>query len=476
MKSESWKEHLSHLSIDELKKVQVFVKELIQRLEGQTEGESFVKKKKETDGNLQNMTDATVKIPPKADIISAKNLPKSEKLHVVIFPPEGERPAGLEKRKEKRFKLLTNGVCTVVKREVNDLFADFWEEETPIIIEDISQHGLRFTSPKPFLPSTILKVKFSMSGVQGSQLLYKNIKKKIYVEVKRMIDIPVETGLQYGFGAQAIDQERISDILEERERRIQIKKQLAMKNEVKILIVYIKQTRSKQLESDLLGQGFYVNAVTQKAQAIAALRKTKYDIVISDMEVASGNNHELIKDIRDEFPEIGLFVEIETIEDWICLSSLGATDYLAKNFNKNELGIVIDDFREKELYKNMMGEYVNKLHRVVKNVLLVSGNDNLRKTLCDVATEKKLKMYFVSDLKYAISVIEKVCVEVLLVDTEYVGPEEYGFIKQVKERGSDAKVIAISKNLCERCDFLANGADEFIPFQIFTQGISEILI
>ena len=430
MYNEHWKEPLLKLSVHELKTAQSFIVELIQTLEMLQEA----------------------KVEP-----------------IVIFPPEKNINID-ERRSDKRFDIEIEGVCSVVKGDESEIL-----QEIPICIKDISKHGMRFVIDQPLMPSNILIIKFYMSSIKTSGQLYKNPQKKIYVEVRRVFGFLTSAGVKYEIGAQSIESERVIELIKEREKYTLINKQLAAKGEIKILIVSIKEARSKYLEDLLLKEGYIVYQANKKQQAIALLRKNKCNLVVSDLDTVKINEFELLKDIRDEFPDIGSIVEIDTIEDWVHILSLGVSDYLTKNFSDKEFYITVELLHKKLLYKSMFGDYFRKGLQANRNILVVSGNEILKKLLCNVSKEKSLKLYFVNAIEHAMTVLKRYKIDFILVDTEVTGLDGCRFLTNVKKDFPAIVAVVTSKNLQERCDFLVSSADDFFVEPIAMKEILSLL-
>lgn len=426
MYNEPWKEPLLELSVDELKTAQSFISELIQTLEVLRES----------------------KVEP-----------------IVIFPPEKNINID-ERRADKRFDIEIEGVCSIVERGESEIFPDI-----PIRIKDISKHGIRFVIGQPLMPSDILIIKFYLSSIVTSGQLYKNPLKKIYVEVMRVFESQTSTGVKYEIGAQSIESEKVIELIKEREKYTLINKQLSAKGDVKILIVSMKETRSKYLEDLLRKQGYIVYEANKKQQAIALLRKNKCDIVVSDLDTVRINEFELLKDIRDEFPDLGSIVEIETIEDWMHILSFGVSDYLTKNFSDREFNIIIESVHKKLLYKSMFGSYFRKRQQANQNILVVSGNEILKKLLCNASKEKDLRLFFVNISEHATAALKRYKIDFILVDTEATGLDGCRFLTNIKKKFPNIVTAVASKNLRERCDFLVSGADNFFAEQIAMKEI-----
>ncbi len=430
MQAESWKEPLLKLPLDELKKAQCFVTDLIQTLE-----------------TLHTTTEEPI----------------------VIFPPE--EPIKIEeRRRDKRFDMELEGVCSVVKKQESEASKD-----ALITIKDISKRGLRFITNQLFTPSDILVVTFQLPPTMVSGHVYKNPQKKVYVEIRRVAEFPTPTGLKYDIGAQSIESERVVELAKEEENRTLINKRLAIKGETRILVVSIKEALSKRLEEILLKQGYVVCKANQKQQAIALLRKNKFDIVISDIDTAKINEFELLKDIKTEFPHVGFIVEIDTIEDWKNILSLGADSYLTKNFNDEEFNIILESLHKKLLYKSMFGIDFKKSRLEGLNILALSRKEVLRNLLCSASKEKGLKLFFVDDTARALIVLKRYKIDFISVDAEITGREGCQFLMNIKKNFPHIETIVISKNLQERCDYLVSGADNFIVEPIESQEIFAVL-
>jgi DNA-binding response OmpR family regulator len=430
MQVESWKEPLLKLPLDELKKAQCFVTDLIQTLE-----------------TLHTTTEEPI----------------------VIFPPE--EPIKIEeRRRDKRFDMELEGVCSVVKKQESEVSKD-----VPITINDISKRGLRFITNQSLMPSDILVVTFQLPPTMVSGHVFKNPQKKVYVEIRRVAEFQTPTGLKYDIGAQSIESERVVELAKEEENRTLVNKRLAIKGETRILVVSIKEALSKRLEEILLKQGYVVCKANQKQQAIALLRKNKFDIVISDIDTAKINEFELLKDTKMEFPHVGLIVEIDTIEDWKNILSLGVDNYLTKNFNDEEFNIILESVQKKLLYKSMFGVDFKKSRLEGLNILVLSKKEILKKLLGSASKEKGLKLFFVDDTTSALTVLKGHKIDFIIVDAVITGPEGCQLLMNIKKDFPHIETIVISQNLQERCDFLVSGTDNFIVEPIESREIFAVL-
>ena len=430
MQSESWKEPLLKLPLEELKRAQSFVMDLIQTLE-----------------TLHTKTEEPI----------------------VIFPPED--PLKIEeRRRDKRFDMEIEGVCSLIKKQESEV-----SQEVPVIIKDISKRGLRFVTDQAFLPSDVLVVTFQLPGTMVAGAIYKNPQKKVYVEIRRICGFPIPGGIRYDIGAQSIESDRVIELAKEAENQAQVNKRLAQKGDTRVLIASIKETQAKRLEEFLLKQGYVVHKVSQKQQAIALLRKNKFDIVVSDMDTAKINEFELLKDIKMEFPIVGMIVEIDTMEDWKNILTWEVDNYLTKNFNDEEFHIILESVQKKLLYKSMFGVDFKRSRLEGLNILVLCKKEVIKKLLGSASKEKGLKLFFVDDTISALKVLKGHKIDFILVDSEITGMEGCQFLKNVKKDFPDIETIVISQNFQARCDFLVSGTDNFIVEPIEAQELFAVL-
>ncbi|MCF6149058.1 MAG: response regulator [Candidatus Kuenenia sp.] len=427
MQNESWKETLQNLAVDELRHVRSFVDELIQKLEKEVKAEIKAEVKEEIDP-------------------------------IIIYPPETSAETR-ERRTEKRFDLKTNGMCSILDKGLND----FSNEEIPITIKDVSQHGIRFIINRPVLPSNHLIIKFSLSPAGASGNLYRKSQKKIYVEVRRVLKRSAQYGGEYyDIGALSIDEATVRELQEEASGLEIIKKRCKTKEDLKILILYIKETQCRAIENILLKQGYIVYAANQKHNAISMLRKNRCDLLVTEIESAKMNEYELVKDVKAEFADLGIILEIDSIDTWVDLLPFRLDGYLLKGFNERELTVVVEVVLRKVLYKNMFRQYIESGKRLNQNLLVVSSRDIVREQFYENSNQKGLKTFFVMNTEYAINVLNMTKIDFMLLDTAITGEEGLDFVTKVKRDFPRLSITVLSENIQERSSYLMGGVDNFI--------------
>ncbi len=120
----------------------------------------------------------------------------------------------------------------------------------------------------------------------------------------------------------------------------------------RILVVDDEESIREFLEIMLRKEGYEVTLAEDGAKAIDLLKKKTFDLVISDMQMPQVTGMELLKHVKDNFPDL-LFMMITafgTTETAVEAMKLGAYDYITKPFKIDEVRIVIGNaLRSKNL-------------------------------------------------------------------------------------------------------------------------------
>ncbi len=114
-----------------------------------------------------------------------------------------------------------------------------------------------------------------------------------------------------------------------------------MKNQ--ILIVEDEASQRDVLGDILDEAGFKVTAVGRATDALAALRAGPYNLLITDLRMPEMDGIELLTQAKRLQPELEVVVmtAYATVETAVHAMKLGATDYLAKPFDKDMLLVVV---------------------------------------------------------------------------------------------------------------------------------------
>lgn len=120
----------------------------------------------------------------------------------------------------------------------------------------------------------------------------------------------------------------------------------------RILVVDDEESIREFLDIMLRKEGYEVTMAEDGAKAIDLLKKKTFDLVISDMQMPQVTGMELLKHVKDNFPDL-LFMMITafgTTETAVEAMKLGAYDYITKPFKIDEVRIVIGNaLRSKNL-------------------------------------------------------------------------------------------------------------------------------
>jgi two-component system response regulator PilR (NtrC family) len=111
----------------------------------------------------------------------------------------------------------------------------------------------------------------------------------------------------------------------------------------RILVVDDEESIREFLDIMLRKEGYEVTLAEDGARAIDLLKKKTFDLVISDLQMPQVTGMELLKHVRDNFPDL-LFMMITafgTTETAVEAMKIGAYDYITKPFKIDEVRIVI---------------------------------------------------------------------------------------------------------------------------------------
>lgn len=111
----------------------------------------------------------------------------------------------------------------------------------------------------------------------------------------------------------------------------------------RILVVDDEESIREFLDIMLRKEGYEVTLAEDGAKAIDLLKKKTFDMVISDLQMPQVTGLELLKHVRDGFPDL-LFMMITafgTTETAVEAMKMGAYDYITKPFKIDEVRIVI---------------------------------------------------------------------------------------------------------------------------------------
>ena len=176
----------------------------------------------------------------------------------------------------------------------------------------------------------------------------------------------------------------------------------------RILVTDDEESIREFLDIMLRKEGYEVTCVEDGKQAADILKKKSFDMVISDLQMPNMTGIELLKHVRESYPEL-IFMMITafgTTESAVEAMKMGAYDYITKPFKIDEVRInIANALRSKNLevenrtlkkelekeysFQNLVGnsEAMHKIYSLVKRVsdsptnVLITGESGTGKEM-----------------------------------------------------------------------------------------------
>lgn len=162
-----------------------------------------------------------------------------------------------------------------------------------------------------------------------------------------------------------------------------IRKVLVVDDEEKMCAVV-----KKQLEFD----GYECQYVTSPEKALALLDESRFDLVISDIRMGGMDGIQLLKRIRDRFPEIAVIMITGYTSDYSYsdIIAAGAADFIAKPFELSELKAKVERI---ERERKMVREIREANERICRSLEeMAEANERLRLEIAD-RVETQMELY-----------------------------------------------------------------------------------
>ncbi|TAL23699.1 MAG: sigma-54-dependent Fis family transcriptional regulator [Nitrospirae bacterium] len=122
----------------------------------------------------------------------------------------------------------------------------------------------------------------------------------------------------------------------------------------KILIAEDEEITLKHLSYALEKEGNAVTGVKNGIDALKIIEKEEFDILISDIKMPGIDGLTLLAEVKDKHPNIEVIIitGFGSIESAVEAMKRGATDYITKPFNLDELNLKINKVQEKKRLEN----------------------------------------------------------------------------------------------------------------------------
>ena len=111
-----------------------------------------------------------------------------------------------------------------------------------------------------------------------------------------------------------------------------------------ILVIDDEMIVHQSISRILEAEGYRVDGVLRVDEALERLKKTPYDLVLTDLMIPEKSGMEAVKVIARDYPDMGvvMFTGFPTVDSAVESMKLGSLDYLPKPFTPDELQAVVD--------------------------------------------------------------------------------------------------------------------------------------
>ncbi|MEE8578212.1 MAG: response regulator [candidate division Zixibacteria bacterium] len=117
-----------------------------------------------------------------------------------------------------------------------------------------------------------------------------------------------------------------------------------MKSSISVLVVDDEEMMRNLLDKILSREGFRILTAADGVYALEMLEKEEVDLIISDMKMPRMTGFELLKQVKEQHPNIGVIImtaygDTYTVKDALLL---GADEYITKPFKSYEISLVVE--------------------------------------------------------------------------------------------------------------------------------------
>ncbi len=132
----------------------------------------------------------------------------------------------------------------------------------------------------------------------------------------------------------------------------------------KLLIVDDEVSQTQLLQGFLQKKGFHVTVTQDPLEAINFVKEMEFDLILSDYRMPSMTGLDLIKEVKNINPTIAIIMmsAYGSIETAVEIIKAGASDFLTKPINLQELLLFID----KSIDKKMLQEENHQLRQILR--------------------------------------------------------------------------------------------------------------
>ncbi|MCR4289976.1 MAG: sigma-54 dependent transcriptional regulator [Candidatus Scalindua sp.] len=227
-------------------------------------------------------------------------------------------------------------------------------------------------------------------------------------------------------------------------------------NKKQILVVEDDEYVLGSIKSVLDDEGYNVKTASNGLEALNLYRKAPYTLVVSDLKMPQMDGFELLKQLKDEYPDVSLILMTAygSVRTAVEAMKIGAYDYLTKPVSPEELRLVVRRVFEKQnliienraLRKELEERFgfdniIGKSHRIQEVydiVTQVADTDATVLITGETGTGKELVAHAIhhnSNRKNSPFVVMNCsALPETLLETELFGHEEGAFTGAIKQR------------------------------------------
>lgn len=147
---------------------------------------------------------------------------------------------------------------------------------------------------------------------------------------------------------------------------------------MKILIIEDEVEIAKSIMTFLKKEAMTIEHVITLKDAKDYIQMYEYDCLVVDIALPDGSGLEIVKEIKDSYPDTGVIIVSakDTLEDRVRGLELGADDYLVKPFHLVELNARIRSILRRRLQKGVNEMRFNEITVLPDNhKVFVNGNE-----------------------------------------------------------------------------------------------------
>ncbi|MDB5491294.1 MAG: sensory box histidine kinase/response regulator [Micavibrio sp.] len=230
---------------------------------------------------------------------------------------------------------------------------------------------------------------------------------------------------------------------------------------ISVLSVEDHPQGAREIVKSLQSMGAIVESCPTYKEALDLVRRRPFDVGVIDQGLPDGLGLDLIKDVMNMRPGMGLIMY--TVRDDLglqhSLQSLGVT-YLSKPASRLGLGTVVKDATRKQTRVSADG---------IVHLLIAEDNDTVREVLRRQLEKLNVTADFVTNGKLALEAMERVDYSIVFTDLHMPEIDGYDLVKILREReakeGHNAGhlpivVLTADVQMAQRQVYLAEGFDE----------------